>query len=404
MSVIKSSYEAGATLLQLSKEFSISISTVKKELHEAGVPYEELFNDLPWMIEAIELYKQGKNYSQIARELGYTSTSVRSMLTERGIAKTRFFNLTKDQIHKIKELYNQGLTTRQVAAIIGVTKTTVQEYIPKELVKKKAFYNKYTCNYSFFENIDNEVKAYFLGLFYADGCNLEKTKCVHIGFAEKDKELLYKFVEAIESNHRIDVRNRSLGNSQDFYRVTINSPILSADLAKHGCVSAKTHVLDKMPDMSEELYRHFIRGYFDGDGSVYYTQSGNVDKITLSWTGNKPFLEDVQAYLIKELEVSKTAIYITHPDRNNLIGDLRYSNGTATKIHSWMYSDCQYYSERKKMIPVLRPQVHEEKGKEYARNVMDEFYSKINQNQLKTCDERTENLCVTSDSCQRTGS
>lgn len=351
MSAIKSSYDEGASFLQLSKEFSISISTVKKELHEAGVPYEELFNDLPWMIEAIELYKQGMNYSQISRQLGYSATSVRSMLTERGIAKTRFFNLTKDQIEKIKELYDQGLTTRKVAEILGVTKTTVREYIPKELIKKKAFYNKYSCNYSFFENIDNEVKAYFLGLFYADGCNLEKQKSISLGFAEKDKELLYKFMEAIESNHKIDIRNRGYKNSQDFYRVSINSPILSADLTKHGCVATKTHLLKTLPEMEESLIRHFIRGYFDGDGSVWYSLvEDSKDKINLSFTGNKPFLLKLQEVLVRELEIGQPSIYIRHKERGNDIGDLRYSSEQARKILEWMYNDCQYYSERKKEI------------------------------------------------------
>ena len=374
---IKSAYDDGYSLRQIMKEFSVSMSTVKKELYKEGVQYEKLFTDYPWILEAITMYQEGVNFSDIARKVSKTSTLVRNVLIERGFAETKSPNVTKDQKQEIMILYDQGLSSDKIAKQLGLSRTTVKDHIPDYMKRKKSFYNTYSCNYQFFENIDNEVKAYFLGLFYADGYNNQDNKSIRLGFAEKDKELLNKFIEAICSNHKVQTRLKDDG-SQMFYSVTINSPILSGDLAKHGCVQAKTHLLDKMPEMSEELYRHFIRGYFDGDGSVYYTQSGNTDKITLSWTGNKPFLEDVQAYLIKELEVSKTAIYISHPDRNNLIGDLRYSNGTATKIHNWMYSDCQYYSERKKMIPVLRPQVHEEKGREYARSVMDEFYNKIN--------------------------
>jgi len=375
---IKSAYDDGYSLRQIMKEFSVSMSTVKKELYKEGVQYEKLFTDYPWILEAIAMYQEGLNFSDIARKVSKTSTLVRNVLIERGFAETKSPNVTKDQKQEIVILYDQGLSSDKIAKQLGLSRTTVKEYIPDYMKRKKAFYNTYSCNYQFFENIDNEVKAYFLGLFYADGYNNQKNKSIRIGFANKDLELLHKFVEAIESTHPLYVRKDKKYTDGTFTCVTISSTILSADLAKHGCVVAKTHVLNKMPEMPEELYRHFIRGYFDGDGSVYYTQSGNVDKITLSWTGNKPFLEDVQAYLIKELEVSKTAIYISHPDRNNLIGDLRYSNGTATKIHEWMYSDCQYYSERKKMIPVLRPQVIGEKAQEYARSVMDEFYNKIN--------------------------
>lgn len=371
---IKNAYDDGYSLRQIIKEFSVSMSTVKKELHKAGVPYETLFTDTPCILQAIELYKEGFNFSDIAREIGKTPTYVRNILTERGFAETRFPNVTEEQKQEIVTLYEQGLSSDKIANLVGLSRTTVKDHLPKDKIKKKSFYNTYSCNYQFFENIDNESKAYFLGLFYADGYNDQKHKYIRLGFAEKDNELLCKFQKAIQSTHKVQVRLEK-GNSQKFYSLTINSPILSDDLAKQGCVQAKTHLLDKMPELPEELYRHFIRGYFDGDGSVYYTKSGDFDRLSLSWTGNKPFLEDVQAYLIKELGVSKTSIYIAHPDRDNQIGDLRYSNGTATKIHEWMYSNCQYYSERKKLIPVVKAQ----EDKEYINDVLKDLsiFSKI---------------------------
>jgi len=371
-------YSSGLTVNQIAVETGIYNQKVKKLLKEAGV-----YGTAPEMLsgyhdEIVKLCNEGVNYQEIAKQVGTSRWKVVEYCKKHGLYERTKVEPTPELNEEILRLYEEGVSSPKIAKQVGVSKWYVLQVIPQAEKKTKAFYNTHSCNYQFFENIDNEVKAYFLGLFYADGYNNQKNKSIRIGFANKDLELLHKFVEAIESTHPLYVRKDKKYTDGTFTCVTISSTILSADLAKHGCVVAKTHVLNKMPEMPEELYRHFIRGYFDGDGSVYYTQSGNVDKITLSWTGNKPFLEDVQAYLIKELEVSKTAIYISHPDRNNLIGDLRYSNGTATKIHEWMYSDCQYYSERKKMIPVLRPQVIGEKAQEYARSVMDEFYNKIN--------------------------
>lgn len=371
-------YSSGLTVNQIAVETGIYNQKVKKLLKEAGV-----YGTAPEMLseyhdKIVKLCGDDVNYQEIAKQVGTSRWKVVEYCKKHGLYERTQVEATPELNEEILRLYEEGVSSPKIAKQVGVSKWYVLQVIPQEEKKTKAFYNTYSCNYQFFENIDNEVKAYFLGLFYADGYNNQKNKSIRIGFANKDLELLHKFVEAIESTHPLYVRKDKKYTDGTFTCVTISSTILSADLAKHGCVVAKTHVLDKMPILSDELYRHFIRGYFDGDGSVYYTQSGNTDKITLSWTGNKPFLEDVQDYLIKELEVSKTAIYISHPDRNNLIGDLRYSNGTATKIHNWMYSDCQYYSERKKMIPVLRPQVLEEKGLEYARSVMDEFYNKIN--------------------------
>ena len=365
-------YSSGLTVNQIAVETGIYNQKVKKLLKEAGVYGTAPEKLSSFHNEIVKLCNEGINYQEIAKQIGTSRWKVVEYCKKNGLYERTKVEPTPELNEEILRLYEEGVSSSKIAKQVGVSKWYVLQLIPQEEKKTKAFYNTYSCNYQFFENIDNEVKAYFLGLFYADGYNNQKIATLSLGFAEKDKELLEKFLIAIESDHKIVSRKRE-ENAQTFYSTDISSRILSDDLARHGCIQAKTHVLEKMPILPDGLYRHFIRGYFDGDGSVYYTQSGNTDKITLSWTGNKPFLEDVQAYLIKELEVSKTAIYISHPDRNNLIGDLRYSNGTATKIHNWMYSDCQYYSERKKMIPVLRPQVLEEKAQEYARSVMDEF-------------------------------
>lgn len=369
-------YSSGLTVNQIAEQTGIYNQKVKRLLEEAGAYGNAPEKLLAYHEEIVRLCDEGVNYQQIAVQIGTSRWKVVEYCKSYGLYKRTKVEPTPELNEEILRLYNEGIASTKIARQVGVSKWYVLQVIPQEEKKTKAFYNTYTCNYQFFENIDNEIKAYFLGLFYADGYNNQEKAAIRIGFAEKDKELLEKFLEAIGSNHKIKTRKQD-GNSQPFYSADINSRILSDDLAKHGCVQAKTHLLEKMPELPEELYRHFIRGYFDGDGSVYYTQSGSVDKITLSWTGNKPFLEDVQAYLIKELGVSKTAIYISHPDRDNLIGDLRYSNGTATKIHEWMYADCQYYSERKKNIPLNRPQVLEERAEEYARKEMDSFYSKI---------------------------
>lgn len=363
------------SVYRISRLLNLTQSRVREALKESGVEYEKIFNDTDEMKEVIRLFQEGKTFREIESIIGKTYTYIRCSLIERGYTETKTPDASPEIIEQIIKLYNEGNSSSKVAKLLGVSSTTVKKFVPKEDKKKKAFYNTYSCNYQFFENIDTESKAYFLGLFYADGYNNQSSKAIRLGFAKKDKELLDKFLIAIESNHPIKIRERNIGNVQTFYYTDISSLILSNDLAKHGCVQAKTHLLDKMPDLPEELYRHFIRGYFDGDGSVYYTKSGDFDKLTLSWTGNKPFLENIQAYLIKELGVSKTSIYITHPDRGNQIGDLRYSNGAATKIHEWMYTDCQYYSERKKLIPVVKAQ----EEKEYIDDVLKDLsiFSKI---------------------------
>lgn len=339
------------SVYRISKLLNLTQSRVRESLRESGVEYEKIFNDTDEMKEIIRLFQEGKTFREIESIIGKTYTYIRCSLIERGYTETKTPDASPEVIEQIIKLYNEGNSSSKVAKLLGVSSTTVKKFVPKKDKKVKSFYNIYSCNYQFFENIDNESKAYFLGLFYADGYNNQSNKTIRLGFAKKDKELLDKFLVAIESNHPTKIRERNTGNAQTFYYADICSPILSDDLAKYGCIQAKTHVLSQIPDLPEELYRHFIRGYFDGDGSVWYSKVGQTqDKINLSFTGNKPFLLEVQQILIHNLGVGNPNIYIRHKERNNEIGDLRYAYEPARKILEWMYLDCQYYSERKKEI------------------------------------------------------
>jgi len=343
-------YSSGLTVNQIAVETGIYNQKVKNLLKEAGV-----YGTAPEMLseyhdEIVKLCGEGINYQEIAKQVRTSRWKVVEYCKKNGLYERTKVEPTPELNEEILRLYQEGVSSLKISKQVGVSKWYVLQLIPQEEKKTKAFYNKYTCNYSFFENIDTEIKAYFLGLFYADGYNNEEIHAVKIGFAKADRELLSKFMEAIESNHKVTEYERG-GNAQTFYSVSINSKILSDDLARHGCVQAKTHLLEGIPEMEESLVRHFIRGYFDGDGSVWYSLVGDTkDRINLSFTGNKPFLLKVQEVLVRELGVGQPNIYIRHKERNNDIGDLRYAYEPARKILEWMYSDCQYYSERKKEI------------------------------------------------------
>ena len=52
------------------------------------------------------------------------------------------------------------------------------------------------------------------------------------------------------------------------YKLALNSDKLVSDIEKLGVVERKTLTLT-FPNLREDLIPHFIRGYFDGDGSVF---------------------------------------------------------------------------------------------------------------------------------------
>jgi len=131
-------------------------------------------------------------------------------------------------------------------------------------------------NENYFRVIDNEKKAYFLGLLYADGCNHE-----NIGFSiflqKRDGILVRTLKKDIQSGHKISLKLKRKESHQDQLGIRISCPKMSHDLSKNGCVPRKSLIL-KFPNtdiVPEYLIHHFIRGYFDGDGCISVSKRKN---------------------------------------------------------------------------------------------------------------------------------
>ena len=129
---------------------------------------------------------------------------------------------------------------------------------------------KYNVNDVYFNKIDTEEKAYWLGFLLADGCIHERDgqDRLSLVLGIKDKNHLEKFKKSLSfEGPIIDYTKKSglfIGLIHSYIRIT--SQLLVNDLAKVGCMPRKTLTLE-FPIIYDELRHHFIRGYFDGDGN-----------------------------------------------------------------------------------------------------------------------------------------
>ena len=143
-----------------------------------------------------------------------------------------------------------------------------------------------------FNSINTETEAYMLGLLYADGCvsykeGRTRNYQVLLHLQKQDKELLDKLNSYI-SNETTVVESKST-----FY-LRFSSKEMCGNLIKLGCLSNKTYKTLSLPFINPELIRHFIRGYFDGDGTVYIDRKWlrtNICSVSLS------FLEEIKVIL-----------------------------------------------------------------------------------------------------------
>lgn len=153
---------------------------------------------------------------------------------------------------------------------------------------------KYKLNEHFFDGL-NEKSSYWLGFLYADGyvrMKDGKSGELKIKLKDTDKGHIEKFLKDIECEKPIKC---GIDGKSKFCSVTIYSNSLVNKLFDLGCVNNKTQKI-RLPKLNEPLMSHFIRGYFDGDGSISKVKRRD-NSFTVSICSNNSFNDDVINFL-----------------------------------------------------------------------------------------------------------
>lgn len=170
---------------------------------------------------------------------------------------------------------------------------------------------KYHLNESFFERWSS-IMAYVLGFWFADGY-IRKEKSYRIVIVSNDIQILRAIRDCRGSNCPIVKRLKPDRSSS----IVFHSKRLYESLIAHGGMRRKSHLI-RFPNVPKEYIRDFIRGYFDGDGSVFFveyirTKDGRLTRElrTNFISGSKKFLEDLMMVLNKEigLSIKRVGIY-----------------------------------------------------------------------------------------------
>lgn len=129
-----------------------------------------------------------------------------------------------------------------------------------------------------FSVIDTEEKAYLLGFFAADACVHENNLVINL--ASKDHSFLEKIRDLVDPNIEIKLKLVScrVGGPKIYEQSSLCIPnkILITQLLGHGIHRNKSLSLKSPDTVPDELVRHWIRGYFDGDGCVTSNKKGDL--------------------------------------------------------------------------------------------------------------------------------
>ena len=211
-----------------------------------------------------------------------------------------------------------------------------------------------TLNENYFQELDSKDKAYFLGFIYADGFIAKPSHGQNIlGLTLAEIEPIDKFKKYIQTNKKVGYykKTSSYSNKSYEYKLALNSDKLVSDIEKLGVIERKTLTLT-FPNIREDLIPHFIRGYFDGDGSVFLHKDSRKEYsyneyLGINICGTKEFLVALTKHL-PFLEEGQ-CIYKEERKETNCWNLKMASNIRSLELYHYMYKDCNdLYLSRKR--------------------------------------------------------
>lgn len=191
--------------------------------------------------------------------------------------------------------------------------------------RKDLWKKRFPRNSNVFEKIDTFAKAYWLGFLYADGNIQKATNTLRINLSTIDEDHLIKFKKfigasntEIKRNDKKDIINNKIYEISYF---SLSDEKIVNDLINKGCIENKTYSLTFPTEeiLPKEFQYHFIRGFFDGDGSIYEDKKRN--RVCINFTGTADMLNSIKHIFGKDnikLE-NKNNFSVLHLDGNKQV-------------------------------------------------------------------------------------
>ncbi len=208
-----------------------------------------------------------------------------------------------------------------------------------------------TVNENFFKIWTHEM-SYVLGYVAADGCIFkDKTRENSWVFTitSKDKSHLYKIKKVLSSEYKISQKPNGTGGIA--YHIQIRNNTLCKDLLNLGITPKKTYDLKPLL-IPTKFLSDFVRGFFDGDGSVYIYEVNNTPQIKLGFVSvSLPFIKDLNDKLCKKLKIPLKIIHSYEMSGRATKYTVDFYVDDSKKFYKYIYgNEPTIYLSRKRKI------------------------------------------------------
>lgn len=207
------------------------------------------------------------------------------------------------------------------------------------------------------KEINNEQKAYFLGLMYADGSisiNRRKTSTYiryQVQISLVDEQIIMELLRIFPFfNLQIFDFGKYKKSWSKQFALRKGSKQLFDDLCDHGLLQRKSGENSKflkMPKLRKDLISHFIRGYFDGDGSINIsTKRPNLRRIEIC-SSSKDYLLQIKSIFINH-NINCPIFREKHNNKSPLYVLEWVNSKDVITLKNFFYKDATIFLQRKK--------------------------------------------------------
>lgn len=204
-------------------------------------------------------------------------------------------------------------------------------------------------NKDFFKIWTDEM-SYVLGYIVADGCIIKRAnreKSYILNITSVDHDHLRKINKAMDSDYAIGAKANSTGKI--CYQISVTNREICESLLELGVIPKKTNRNISII-VPEEFSASYIRGFFDGDGSVYIYNVNGTSQIKASLAGNnKGLIEYFNHSICYNIDIPLKRIQERKPVGNRKKGyAVTFYIDDCEKLAKFMYSDnTELHLERK---------------------------------------------------------
>lgn len=260
--------------------------------------------------------------------------------------------ITKEILADMKRLVDEGKSQNEISSLLNLASSTIRKYIKSNYqpyVLKHREYRK-DLIHDYFNLIDTNDKAYFLGFISGDG-NV-RDSMIRIRIVKDDEEVVNKFKECIKYYGKNNYVKGKIGREQ--VHLVFRSEEMVRDLEQWNITHNKTFSL-RMPKIDKKQMSAYLLGFFDADGSIFYTKfarktgsrAGEVtEKYRFDITTNYDMALEIVSFLNAEIN---TSLKVYKNKKNENVASIQVSrNEDMLKLQSYLYNDDSLGLKRKK--------------------------------------------------------